>query len=271
MNDIKYEKFKEYLLKEIDNLIFNLSISLSEEYTWFIDLEQKEYKKSSKYKKLIHEYELSQGKFYGLEKSLNKLTTWESTKGRTTNDPHISYHNKSNEWTESDHEPLGYEPSISRSDYIISKTKELQEKNANPISNIILKSVHAKWTKEPVDITYDSYFEKFCMDYCEDPYFEIVKFVTDILLIIKKHKPLCVPDRSYHIVINDCKVDATIIESNKITTFDINIEKFPNQKAILGKMVGENFTLPNIALTYRIEKIYKSNYSRILSDIIDSF
>ena len=47
MRDIKYDKFRQYLVKEIDMLIFNLSVSLSEEYNYFIDSEQKEYKKNT--------------------------------------------------------------------------------------------------------------------------------------------------------------------------------------------------------------------------------
>lgn len=272
MHDIKYNKFKQYLVKEIDMLIFNLSASLSEEYTYFINYEQKEYVKSSKYKKLMREYENSQGKYYGLDKELNKLMNWEATIGRSTNDPHISYHNKSNEWSEPSQEPLGYKPSISRSDYIIAKLKELQTKNNNTISNIIYEGVYQKWTTYTTSETvYNTNLEAACLQFCNDPYFDIDNYIKDILTIIREHKPTYTTNHSFHIVTSNCKVDALILQNNKITTFTINIDKFPNQKNILGKAIGDEFTLPNVALTYRIEKIYNSSYSRHLSDLLDSF
>ena len=269
MRDIKYDKFRQYLVKEIDMLIFNLSVSLSEEYNYFIDSEQKEYKKTPQYKKIMREHENSQGKYYGLGKTLNKLSTWESTTGRSTNDPHISYHNKSNEWSESSPEPLGYKPSISRSDYIIARLKELRTKYNNAISNIIYESVYQKWTHATAETVYDANFEVFCLQFCADPYFHIDNYIKDILAIIKEHKPAYTTNRSFHIVTNNCNVDALILQSNKITTFTINIDKFPNQKTILGKAIGDEFTLPNIDLTYRIDKIYNSSYSRHLSDFLD--
>ena len=58
-------------------------------------------------------------------------------------------------------------------------------------------------------------------------------------------------------VVDGCMMDVFVLEQSKKSKFIINIAKYPNQKAIIGKKAGETFTLPNIPLTYRIEKIYQ--------------
>ena len=56
-----------------------------------------------------------------------------------------------------------------------------------------------------------------------------------------------------------CKVDAIIVEDNKKATLTINIEKLPNQKAWLGKKVGDVLKTTSATLSYRVERIYKEN------------
>lgn len=58
---------------------------------------------------------------------------------------------------------------------------------------------------------------------------------------------------------NNCMIDVFLLEKNKASKMSISIAERPFQKAILGKKVGDTFTLPNIPVTYRIEKIYKEN------------
>lgn len=58
-------------------------------------------------------------------------------------------------------------------------------------------------------------------------------------------------------VVDGCEVEALIIDQNKKTHFTINTLKYPMQKVIIGKQVGDVFRLPNIPLTYQIEKISK--------------
>ena len=54
-----------------------------------------------------------------------------------------------------------------------------------------------------------------------------------------------------------CKVDAFIVGENKKATLTINIEKLPNQKAWLGKKVGDVLKTTIATLSYRVERIYK--------------
>ena len=56
-----------------------------------------------------------------------------------------------------------------------------------------------------------------------------------------------------------CKVDAFNVGKNKEATLTINIEKLPNQKAWLGKKVGDVLETTNATLLYRVERIYKES------------
>ena len=54
-----------------------------------------------------------------------------------------------------------------------------------------------------------------------------------------------------------CKVDAIIVGENKKATLTINIERLPNQKAWIGKKVGDVLETTSATLSYRVERIYK--------------
>ena len=50
-------------------------------------------------------------------------------------------------------------------------------------------------------------------------------------------------------------IQATIQESQKPTTITVDVEKYPKQKSVIGKKVGETFKFVGIPLTYKIDKI----------------
>ena len=56
-------------------------------------------------------------------------------------------------------------------------------------------------------------------------------------------------------VIDNCQIKARILESNKDTSVNVDISLRPFQKALIGKTIGDTFTLPNVKLTYQIKKI----------------
>ena len=62
------------------------------------------------------------------------------------------------------------------------------------------------------------------------------------------------PAETSHVVDN-CQIKARILENNKDTTVNIDISLRPFQKALIGKTIGDTFTLPNVKLTYQIKKI----------------
>ena len=62
------------------------------------------------------------------------------------------------------------------------------------------------------------------------------------------------PAETSHVV-NNCQIKAQILENNKDTTVNVDISQRPFQKALIGKTIGDTFTLPNVKLTYQIKKI----------------
>lgn len=56
-------------------------------------------------------------------------------------------------------------------------------------------------------------------------------------------------------VVDHVTIKATIQESKKPTTIVVDLAKYPKQKNIIGKKVGETFKFDGISLTYKIEKI----------------
>ena len=54
-----------------------------------------------------------------------------------------------------------------------------------------------------------------------------------------------------------CKIKAYILESKKETTVMVDLEARPFQQELIGKKIGDEFTLPKVPLTYRIEGILK--------------
>lgn len=64
-----------------------------------------------------------------------------------------------------------------------------------------------------------------------------------------------VEEKSLAQVIDHVKVKAIIQETKQTTSITIDLTKYPKQKSVLGKKVGETFRLEGIALTYRIVKI----------------
>lgn len=62
-------------------------------------------------------------------------------------------------------------------------------------------------------------------------------------------------------VTDHVKIKAVILETGKQTTLDINLSKYPMQKCIIGKKVGETFTFKGVLGTYKITEIidYKAH------------
>ena len=56
-------------------------------------------------------------------------------------------------------------------------------------------------------------------------------------------------------VVDHVIVKAVILEQNKDTTVNIDLSKYPLQKGVIGKMVGDTFKLGSIPLTYKIARI----------------
>lgn len=63
-------------------------------------------------------------------------------------------------------------------------------------------------------------------------------------------------------IVDHVTIKATIQESKKTTTISVDVAKYPKQKSIIGKRVGETFKFEGIPLTYKIEKIITTEVSK---------
>lgn len=57
------------------------------------------------------------------------------------------------------------------------------------------------------------------------------------------------------LVVDHCHIKAKILETNKDTTVIVDLALRPFQEYLIGKKVGDRFTLPNVKLTYEIQEI----------------
>jgi hypothetical protein len=60
-------------------------------------------------------------------------------------------------------------------------------------------------------------------------------------------------------VVDQCQIKAKILETNKDTTVIVDLALRPFQEYLIGKKVGDRFTLPNVKLTYEIQEILIQN------------
>lgn len=56
-------------------------------------------------------------------------------------------------------------------------------------------------------------------------------------------------------VIDHVTIKATILDTKKDTSITVDLKKYPKQKEIIGKKVGETFKLEGVPLTYRVDRI----------------
>lgn len=82
---------------------------------------------------------------------------------------------------------------------------------------------------------------------------DVTPLVTRSPKLTISETPKCVELTS---VVDKCNIQAYILENKKDTTVIVDVDLRPFQKSLIGKTVGDVFTLPNVGLTYRIDKIF---------------
>ena len=68
-------------------------------------------------------------------------------------------------------------------------------------------------------------------------------------------------------VVDECTLKVKLIERDLITFFSIDVNKREFQKGILGKKVGEKFSVPNTSLTYEILEIFPPKSYAVLKKL----
>lgn len=71
-------------------------------------------------------------------------------------------------------------------------------------------------------------------------------------------------------IVDHVTIKTTIQESKKPTTISVDVAKYPKQKSIIGKRVGETFKFEGIPLTYKIEKIIPTEVPKCAKTISTS-
>ena len=87
--------------------------------------------------------------------------------------------------------------------------------------------------------------------------------------VTKRTASVTIKERLLNEVVDHVTIKAVIQETKKDTTVMVDLAKYPKQKGIIGKKVGETFKLAGVSLTYKITKII-ANDTLIPKDVASS-
>ncbi len=87
--------------------------------------------------------------------------------------------------------------------------------------------------------------------------------------VTKRTASATIKERLLNEVVDHVTIKAVIQETKKDTTVMVDLAKYPKQKGIIGKKVGETFKLAGVSLTYKITKI-NANDTLIPKDVANS-
>ena len=87
--------------------------------------------------------------------------------------------------------------------------------------------------------------------------------------VTKRTASATIKERLLNEVVDHVTIKAVIQETKKDTTVMVDLAKYPKQKGIIGKTVGETFKLAGVSLTYKITKII-ANDTLIPKDVASS-
>ena len=258
-NEIDRSSLFEYFETEACDLQDEICSSLRWSYRKIYNAEAEAYRRSSAYKKAKSKAYWSRPKEErdreALEAELAKLDYWVPHRG--TNDHHISYSKKvDSDSSLGQYEPLiGFAPSVSEAEYCIKAVTAVEPKITNPILRAVINNIKSTGSLFLTPKKFDKAILA-ALPNVDDAY--ITAFGEQLATMYESfdiNQFNLFRTQSRNVVTNGCKVEAIILEQNKLTTISVNIGKYKGQTSLLGKRVGEKFKLSNIPLTYQIQKI----------------
>ena len=92
----------------------------------------------------------------------------------------------------------------------------------------------------------------------------------DVNMQTSAKKSVAVPaakERLLNVVVDHVTIKAVILETNKETTLIVDLAKYPLQKNIIGKKVGETFKLIGVTTTYKITKVIASDATKVTPEM----
>lgn len=177
-----------------------------------------------------------------------KLGYWVPAKRSTGDKHHITYSRTS------DQDALNYVP-IPLEKYVYDKASILARKynDTTTLTGLALQML----TEEKYRYRISEEFEWFCYKHYEDKGFCFGNHILELteLFPVALKNVLSHIDRGPTVQENSIVI-VRVKQNGKLSSFNINTEKFPIQKHIIGKVEGETFNLPNIDIDYIIERIY---------------
>ena len=236
-------------LQMITNAIYK---ELSVGYDEMVKKDRDDYYNSDFYKqarkKQIQKATQNMGGNIGLNDMKEKLGHWIPTKRNTGDKHHITYSRTP------EHDELAYIP-IPLKEYVYEKAIVIAKKYSDltTLTGLVFQML----TERECQYRASKEFEWFCYKNYKEDDFCVSKHIPELLDLF----PESMRSVLSHI---DCgptvQENSTVIvrirQNGQLSSFKINTKKFPIQKHIVGKEVGDSFKLPNINLDYLIERIY---------------
>lgn len=269
-------RVREYIRLLIANLASTVVSVLRQRYQKFVDTEKIRFTNTKKYQREKRKNlpEVS------IQDCSAKLDYWVPvTEARSNNDPHITYssYDGGSRVFDLNMQIDGFCPSMTEDAFYKKQLEDLfYTLSRNSIIDMLQEYMYNNSSWET-----SSCFDDFCHSNIQN----CCNIVNQSLQEFDKHlslKPIsrnqietpshfyvspqkieaCFLRESFYCkqdlpqIIDECEIDVLLIEQNKKSHFIIYTRIYLAQKALIGKRVGDTFTLPNIPHTYKILRIY---------------
>ena len=249
------KKLLEYFYKRtFSNLQFIANAvysELSQGYREMVERDREMYYNSDFYKKAyaaqMRRIAQNAGANTGIKDAQQALGHWVPAKRGTGDRNHITY-SRPPQYDELDYEP------IRLSEYVYDKALNLskQYNDATTVTGMIFQMlISERWFyHEPHELAW------FCYKHYKELNFQMRDYIPELIELFPAamERALAHIDRGptvqEHSIVLVC-----VVQNQKLSTFKIDTSKYPAHKVMIGKTVGDTFTLPGIAVEYVIKRI----------------
>lgn len=268
-------RIREYIRLLIESLAATVDESINKKYQKFVDIEKIRYTNTKPYRKQHRQNTSDES----ISNYSAKLDYWVPVRdSRTNNDPHITYssYDDNRRVFDLNADIQGFSPSMNKEEYYKNQITELFDVlPSNDILIMLQAYINNKNTWKDI-----SNYNLFCHDHIQDckavvnqqlqnfdKYFNLKQMSRNQLqtksyFLISPEKVevsflrKCFYKEDLFEVVDECELEVSIINTCQKSHFIIYTSIYPHQKSILGKRVGDTFSLPNIPNTYKILRIH---------------
>ena len=264
----------EYVRLIILDSVSKIESTIQEKYQKFVDVEKIKYSNSKEYRTQ------QKKKPATIEDYSAKLYYWTPvTYSRTSNDPHITYstYNSNGKTFDLNSKIDGFSPSIT---YKIFREKFLNDMfmslHPNEVIGMIQACIHNAliWTDTTLLNKFCTSHTQNCSEFINqsleefDDYLGLkhisrnqIETVNGIIISPQKIDTSLLFEYTFNqneiLEVSDKRIiDVIVLSTNKKSRLIVYSDIFPSHKEIIGKRVGDIFSLPNVSSKYKIIKIY---------------